>query len=233
MTDSQMQHPPTGDAEIDVRRQPSCETFDEPLMERILDRRNVQRAWHQLRRNHGAAGVDGMTCDEFPTFARLHWQAIVKSLEDGTYQPSPVLRVEIPKRSGGKRGLGIPTVLDRVIQQAMAQVLTPMFDPEFSESSFGFRPGRSAHDAVRKVRTDINDGYAVAIEVDLAKYFDEVNHDVLMHRIARKVRDKRVLRLIGLYLRAGAEVDNVIEATRKGVPQGRTPLAASCQHPAR
>lgn len=218
-----------GDEVEDTRRPAITRAFDEPLMERILDRVNVQRAWRQVRRNHGAPGSDGMTCEEFPTFARLHWQEIRRKLEDGTYRPSPVRRVEIPKRSGGKRGLGIPTVIDRVIQQAIAQVLTPLFDPEFLESSFGFRPGRSAHDAVKKVRADISHGYSMAIEVDLAKYFDEVNHDVLMHRVAMKVRDKRVLRLIGLYLRAGVLVGKDIEPTRKGVPQGGplSPLLAN------
>jgi RNA-directed DNA polymerase len=201
----------------------------EGMMERIVARGNVLRAWKQVKRNHGAPGVDGMTCEEFPTYARTRWATIRQDLLDGKYRPSPLLRVEIPKRSGGKRLLGIPTVIDRVIQQAIAQVLTPIFDPGFSESSFGFRPGRSARDAVRRVREHISGGYSTAIEVDLAKYFDEVNHDVLMVRVAKKVRDKRVLKLIGAYLRAGVLVDKAVEPTTKGVPQGGplSPLLAN------
>lgn len=130
-----------------------------------------------MKRNHGAPGVDGMTVEEFPTNARAHWQDVREALMEGRYRPSPVRRVKIPKPSGGKRKLGIPTVIDRVIQQAIAQILSPIFDPEFSESSFGFRPKRSAHDAVKAVREHISSGNSVAIEVDLEKYFDTVNHD--------------------------------------------------------
>jgi RNA-directed DNA polymerase len=186
----------------------------------MLDSGNVKRAWKNVKRNHGAPGVDGKTIEEFPTYAREHWQDIRRALEEGTYQPSPVRRVEIPKPNGGIRLLGVPAITDRVIEQAIAQVLTPIFDPDFSESSFGFRPGRSAHQAVRQVRKYIDDGYTVAVEVDLSKFFDEVDHDVLMHRVSKKVRDKRLLRLIGKYLRAGVMVNGVIEPTRKGVPQG-------------
>ena len=228
MTDSRRQSP-TG-VEVVTRRQTIPPALNETMLERIVESGNVLRAWRQVRRNHGAPGVDGMTCEEFPTYARAHWKHIRQALLDGTYQPSPVRRVEIPKPNGpGVRLLGIPRIVDRVIQQAIAQVLTPIFDPEFSESSFGFRPGRSAHDAVKKVREHISAGYATAIEVDLAKYFDEVNHDVLMVRVARKVRDKKVLALIGRYLRAGVLVEGVIEPTGKGVPQGGplSPLLAN------
>lgn len=228
MTDSHMRNPDRDSTEK-TRRLVSPPALNDDMMERILARGNVMRAWRQVRRNHGAPGVDGMTVEEFPTYARAHWQEIRSALMDGKYRPSPVRRVEIPKPSGGKRKLGIPTVVDRVIQQAIAQVLTPIFDPGFSESSFGFRPGRSAHDAVKRVREHISEGYSIAIEVDLEKYFDTVNHDVLMERVARQVRDKRVLRLIGEYLRAGVVVDGVRERTPEGVPQGGplSPLLAN------
>lgn len=221
---------PEQDSTAKTRRLSEYPASTESMMERIVSRDNVLRAWRQVRRNHGACGVDGMTCEEFPTYARKNWATIRQALLDGKYQPSPVRRVEIPKPKGaGVRLLGIPTVVDRVIQQAIAQVLTPIFDPGFSESSYGFRPGRSAHDAVKRVREHISAGYSTAIEVDLAKYFDEVNHDVLMVRVARKVRDKRVLKLIGSYLRSGVVVEEVIEETSKGVPQGGplSPLLAN------
>lgn len=178
--------------------------LSDDLMERVLTPETLRKAWHQVKANHGAPGVDGMTIADFPAFAREHWASIRQALQDETYQPSPVRRTEIPKRHGqGKRLLGIPTVVDRIIQQAIAQVLGPIFDPEFSTSSFGFRPGRSAHHAVKQIQGYIKAGYKVAVDLDLAKFFDRVNHDALMARVARKVRDKAVLRLIGKYLRAG------------------------------
>ena len=202
---------------------------DVHLLERVLSRENMQRAWKRVRANKGAPGIDGMTIEEFPEFARLHWDSIRESLLAGTYQPSPVRRVEIPKDSGGTRPLGIPTVLDRLIQQPIAQVLVPIFDPGFSESSYGFRPGRSALGAVRKVREYIREGYRTAVDSDLSKFFDTVNHDVLMHRVARRVRDKRLLRLIGKYLRAGVMVKGRLQHTPEGVPQGGplSPLLAN------
>ena len=231
MTNSQTSTSPTGvRVEANTGRLDITRALNENLMERVLESANVKRAWKLVRRNHGAPGVDGMTIEEFPTYARAHWQEIRRAVEEGTYVPLPVRRVEIPKPNGsGVRLLGIPRVVDRVIEQAIAQVLTPIFDPEFSESSFGFRPGRSAHQAVEKVREYINHGYTIAVEVDLKKFFDEVNHDVLMNRVAKKVRDKRLLRLIGAYLRAGVLVDGVIEPTSKGVPQGGplSPLLAN------
>jgi RNA-directed DNA polymerase len=162
-------------------------------------------------------------------YAREHWDDIRASLLAGTYQPLPVKRVEIPKPTGGLRPLGIPTVLDRLIQQAIAQVLYHIFDPHFSEVSFGFRAGRSAHDAVYQVRDHIRKGFRVAVDADLSKFFDTVDHDVLMNRVGRRVRDKRVLRLIGKYLRAGVVVNGRRQETRKGVPQGGplSPLLAN------
>ena len=199
------------------------------LLERILARENVRSAWKRVAANKGAAGVDKMRIDDFESHAREHWPNIRQSLLAGTYQPLPVLRVEIPKTSGGMRPLGIPTVVDRVIQQAISQVLVPIFDPGFSEHSYGFRPGRSAHDAVKQVREYIREGYRHAVDTDLSKFFDMVNHDVLMHRVARKIRDKRVLRLIGKYLRAGVMVEGRVQPTMKGVPQGGplSPLLAN------
>jgi RNA-directed DNA polymerase len=176
------------------------------------------KAWERVKANKGAPGIDDMSVDDFLAYAREHWDAIRASLLAGTYQPLPVKRVEIPKPTGGTRPLGIPIVLDRLIQQALAQVLQPIFDPHFSGSSFGFRPGRSAHNAVYRVRDFIRKGYRVAVDADLSKFFDTVDHDILMCRLARKVRDKRILRLIGRYLRAGVVINGRRQDTRKGVP---------------
>ena len=190
------------------------------MLEQILERSNLLRAWKRVRSNGGAGGVDGIGIDDFPAWLRRHWPRIKASILDGSYRPRPVRRHEIPKRSGGKRKLGIPTLIDRVIQQAILQILQPIVDPDFSESSYGFRPGRSAHQAVRRVRAILNEGYTWVVDLDLEKFFDRVNHDVLMCRVSRKVSDKRVLRLIGGYLRAGVQVDGAIRPTTEGVPQG-------------
>jgi len=193
---------------------------DERLLEKILSRDNLIAAWKRVKANGGAPGIDGLTIKEFPAATRCHWHEILESLMAGTYQPSAVRRVEVPKPTGGLRPLGIPRILDRLIQQAIAQVPGPIFDPTFSESSFGFRPGRSAHDAVYQARRYLRQGYTIAVDMDLSKFFDTVQHDVLMHRLSRKVRDKRVLRLIGKYLRAGVMIDGRLQETRLGVPQG-------------
>jgi len=199
------------------------------LLEKILSRPNMLTAWKRVKANKGAPGIDKMTVDDFLAYAQEHWDTIRASLLAGTYQPLPVKRVEIPKPTGDTRPLGIPSVLDRLIQQSIAQVLQPIFDPHFSESSFGFRLRRSAHNAVHQVRDFIRTGYRVAVDADLSKFFDTVDHDVLMCRVARRVRDKRVLRLIGRYLRAGVEINGRLEDTRKGVPQGGplSPLLAN------
>jgi RNA-directed DNA polymerase len=167
--------------------------------------------------------------DDFPEIFRPEWLKIKHALMEGSYIPSPVLRVEIPKPDGSIRPLGIPTVLDRLIQQSIAQVLTGIFDPGFSENSYGFRPGRSAHQAVRSVKNYIGQGYRIAVDTDLSKFFDAVDHDVLMSRVARKVKDKRVLKLIDKYLRAGVMVGGRLQTTPKGVPQGGplSPLLAN------
>jgi len=228
MTNSAVLMNPNG-GEPDWRgtMQPALETN---LMERVLDSENLHRAWKQVKSNQGAPGIDGMVLDDFAAYARLHWAEIRQSLRDGRYRPSPVRRVVIPKPGGkGERLLGVPTVLDRVIQQAISQVLTPMFDPEFSEFSFGCRPKRSAHGAIKQVKTYVKQGYRVVVDLDLEKFFDTVNHDVLMARVARKVRDKTLLALIGRYLRAGVMVEGVVQTTEWGTPQGSplSPLLAN------
>lgn len=202
---------------------------NENLLMRILSKENMAEAWKRVKANQGAPGVDGISIEQFPGHTRPLWAEIRQSLLTGRYQPSPVRRVEIPKANGGTRPLGIPTVLDRLIQQAIAQILSPIFDPAFSESSFGFRPGRSAHHAVYKVREYIREGYRTAVDVDLSKFFDTVHHDVLMRRVAEKISDKRVLRLIGKYLRAGVMVQGRLQETPLGVPQGGplSPLLAN------
>ena len=222
-----MQNPTGGvgrDRFFDLRRAAMQPALREDLLERVLDSANVQRAWKQVKANGGAAGVDGLTIEAFPAFARTQWPTIRQALRDGTYQPAPVRRHVIAKPGGGERLLGIPRILDRVIQQAIAQVLTPIFDPAFSRSSFGFRPGRSAHGAVKQVHGYIEAGYRYCVDVDLARFFDTVDHDVVMARLAENVSDKRLLRLIGRYLRAGVVVEGTIQPTRKGVPQG-SPLS--------
>jgi RNA-directed DNA polymerase len=207
------------------RRRSIDPALSDDLMARILTPENLRKAWQQVKANHGAPGVAGMTIEDFPAFAREHWPSIRQALRDETYQPSPVRRAEIPKRHGqGKRELGIPTVVDRVIQQASAQVLGPLFAPDFSASSFGFRPGRSAHHAVKQIQSYIKTGSKIAVDMDLAKFLDRVNHDALMARVARKVRDKAVLRWIGKYLRAGVLVGEDLQPTATGVPQG-SPLS--------
>lgn len=203
--------------------------LNEHLLERILASPNVRDAWKRVKSNGGAPGVDGMEIDEFLSRSRKMWSGICESLQEGTYRPLPVRRVEIPKRSGGKRPLGIPTVCDRLIQQSIQQVLTPIFDPGFSESSFGFRPHRSAHGAVKRVRDLMEAGHCWVVDIDIKKFFDTVDHDLLMVRLGRKVRDKRLLRLIGRYLRAGVELEGHVQPTIKGTPQGGplSPLLAN------
>ena len=194
------------------------------LMMRILERNNVAQAWQRVKSNKGVPGSDGMTLDDFPVYAREHWHEIRQSLLDGSYHPRPVRRVVIPKPRGGERKLGVPCVVDRVIQQAILQVLTPIFDPGFSESSYGSRPNRSAHVAIQQVKMIVKAGYRVVVDLDLEKFFDTVNHDALMSRVARKVTDKVLLRLIGRYLRVGVLVGSTVEPTEWGTPQG-SPLS--------
>lgn len=190
------------------------------LMERIVEPANMERAWKNVRANHGAPGPDGITIDEFFRTFRDQWPMVRQQLLDGTYEPSPARRKAIPKADGSERFLGIPNVQDRLIQQAILQVLTPIFDPDFSESSFGFRPKRSAQDAAKQVQAHIRSGFRHCVDMDLSKFFDRVQHDVLLTRVARKVHDKRLLRLVGRYLRAGVMVDAQLQPSTEGTMQG-------------
>jgi RNA-directed DNA polymerase len=190
-------------------------------MEEALCRENVLAAHKRVVRNGGAPGVDGMTVDELMLYCRKHWARIREELLGGRYRPQPVLRVEIPKLDGkGKRMLGIPTVLDRMIQQALLQVLTPIFDSTFSDDSYGFRPGRSTHGAVLRAREHMAAGHRWVVDLDLEKFFDRVNHDILMSRVARRVKDKRVLLLIRRYLQAGMMEGGLVSPRVEGTPQG-------------
>ncbi|MFZ5604122.1 MAG: group II intron reverse transcriptase/maturase [Pseudomonadota bacterium] len=190
------------------------------LMDEILSRENLTRAWKRVHSNKGAPGIDGLRIDEFAAYFRAHGPTILAALHRGDYRPYPVRRVYIDKEDGSQRGLGIPTVLDRVIQQAIAQVLSPIFEATFSEYSYGFRPKRSQHQAVTQVQTYVAQGRKIAVDVDLSKFFDRVNHDFLMTQLGKKIRDKAVLKLIAQYLRAGVVEDGHWQATREGVPQG-------------
>jgi RNA-directed DNA polymerase len=190
-------------------------------MEEVLNRENMLKAYHRVVGNKGAPGVDGITVDDLAPLIRARWEAIREELLSGTYVPSPVRKVEIPKPGGkGMRMLGIPTALDRLIQQALLQVLTPLFDPAFSDSSFGFRPGRSAHQALDRAQEHIASGHRWVVDMDLEKFFDRVNHDVLMARLARRIADKRILKLIRRYLQAGIMEGGVTSPRSEGTPQG-------------
>jgi len=191
-----------------------------PSMEAVVERENLKQALAQVKRNKGAAGIDGMTVDDLPAYLKDNWPTIRAQLLDGTYKPQPVRRVEIPKASGGVRPLGIPTVLDRFIQQAVMQVLQADWDGTFSETSFGFRPGRSAHQAVERAQTYIASGYGFVADIDLEKFFDRVNHDILMGLIAKRVADKRILKLIRAFLNAGVMEGGLVSPTEEGTPQG-------------
>jgi len=205
-------------------------SFSENLFERTLQRENIQAAWKRVRANKGAAGIDGMTIEEFPDWVRSgQWERVTQELRSGIYKPDPVRRVEIEKPDGGIRQLGIPTIKDRVIQQAIAQMLTPIFDPTFSDNSFGFRPNRNGQQAVKQVQRIIKEGRRFAVDVDLSKFFDRVNHDLLMTHLSYKLKDKELLRLIAKYLRAGIMKDNHFIESHEGVPQGGplSPLLAN------
>ena len=198
-------------------------------MEEAVAPGNCRRALEAVERNQGAPGIDRMKTSELRAHLEVHWEKIRAKLLAGSYVPSPVRRVEIPKPSGGTRMLGIPTVLDRFIQQLLLQEMTPIFEPRFSEHSYGFRPGRSAHDAVAAAKRYAGQGKDWVVDIDIAKFFDHVNHDILMGRIAQVIRDKRVLHLIGKYLRRGAMVEGVVVASVEGTPQGGplSPLLAN------
>jgi RNA-directed DNA polymerase len=199
--------------------------YGEPLMEEVVERRNMQAALKQVRANKGSPGVDGMSVDELPDFLKTHWLEIKDQLLAGTYQPQVIKRVEIPKPgSQGKRELGIPCVVDRLIQQAILQVLQWRWDPTFSEFSYGFRPGRSAPQAVAQAQAYIEQGYPIVVDIDLEKFFDQVCHDRLMSRLAERILDKRLLKLIRGYLQAGILEDGLVTIPEAGTPQG-SPLS--------
>lgn len=190
------------------------------LMERILSRENLLSALKRVERNKGSHGVDGMPVQNLRKHILEHWETVKVELLEGTYEPKPVRRVEIPKPNGGVRLLGIPTVTDRLIQQAIAQVLNSLYDPMFSEHSYGFRPNRSAHDAVRKAKGYIREGNRWVVDIDLEKFFDKVNHDRLMGTLAKRIEDKRLLKLIRKYLKSGIMIDGIVTSSEEGTPQG-------------
>ncbi len=190
------------------------------LLDQVVERENMIKAWQQVKRNRGSAGVDNRSISETKSYLQKEWSRYKTAILSGTYHPKPVLRVEIPKPGGGKRKLGIPTVLDRLIQQAICQILTPLFDPSFSDNSYGFRLGHSAHDAVLKAREYQQEGKRWVVDMDLKQFFDEVDHDILMSRIGRRVKDKRLKTLINAFLKAGYSIDNTVYSSDKGTPQG-------------
>ena len=194
------------------------------MMEQVVERGNMKQAYERVVSNQGAAGVDGMGVEELLPYLQGSWARIKEEVVSGRYQPGGIRMVEIPKASGGKRQLGIPTVVDRMIQQALQQVLSPLYEPTFSEHSYGFRPGRSTHGAIQKAREYQREGRRWVVDMDLAKFFDEVNHDRLMSRLAIRVKDKRVIRLIRKYLQAGMMIDGLVQQREKGTPQG-SPLS--------
>jgi RNA-directed DNA polymerase len=200
--------------------------LDEPnfnpknLMEAVVERSNMIKALARVKSNKGAPGVDGLKVEDLPLYLKTHWSQIKQWLLEGEYQPRPIRRVEIPKPDGGIRVLGIPTSMDRLIQQAMGQVLSPIFEPLFSEHSYGFRPKRSAHQAITKAQAYASEGRKTVVDIDLEKFFDRVNHDILMERLSRRIKDKRMLKIIRRYLEAGVMTDGLEEASREGTPQG-------------
>lgn len=201
-------------------RQNDITICDNMLMEKILDRNNMNEAFKRVKKNKGSHGIDGITVDELPQYLRENGDQLRKAILEGTYVPRPVRRVEIPKDDGKKRKLGIPTVIDRVVQQSITQVLSPIFERIFSDNSFGFRPKRSCHDALKRCQEYINAGYKWAVDIDLASYFDTVNHDKLIGLIYKEVKDIRVISLIRKYLQAGVMENGYVIETDEGVPQG-------------
>ena len=206
------------EADITTGRRTKAERYG--LMEAVCERGNLTLAYQRVMANRGAAGVDGIGCDGFKEHLQQHWTAIKANLLAGRYQPQPVRRVDIPKPQGGVRTLGIPTLTDRLIQQALHQVLSPLYEPEFSASSYGFRPGKSAHQAVRAAKSYVAEGRKIVVDIDLERFFDRVNHDLLLERLSRKIKDGRVLQLIRRYLEAGMMAEGVVSARTEGTPQG-------------
>ena len=207
-----------------MRTTPGTKFFFSSMLEEILDIRNVEKAFKQVTANKGAGGIDGMQTDELRDYLNANWQTLRKDILEGNYQPQPVRKVEIPKAQGGTRMLGIPTVTDRLLQQAIAQWLSPKYEKEFSNYSYGFREGRNAHQAVRQAQKNLNEGYEWIIELDLEKFFDRVNHDKLMGLLVKKITDKRTLKLLRGYLNSGIMEDGVVIPRTEGTPQG-SPLS--------
>lgn len=207
-------------AEMDTGTDGQTKSESHALMERVVERGNMQRAYGQVMRNHGAPGIDGMRCEDLSAWLKAHWPRVKEALREGSYCPQAVRRVDIPKPDGGVRTLGVPTVVDRLIQQALHQAMQPLFEPTFSDGSYGFRPGKSAQQAVLKATEYIRAGKRWVVDMDLEKFFDRVNHDVLMARVARRVQDRRVLRLIRRFLGAGMMAEGVETARTQGTPQG-------------
>lgn len=212
-----------------VGRQEVGEQDGAGLLERILDRDNLNRAYKRVKANKGAPGIDGMTVEATLPWLKEHREELLQSIREGKYKPQPVRRKEIPKPDGGVRKLGIPTVVDRIIQQATAQELTPIFEPQFYENSYGYRPGKSARMAIQKVKEYAEQGYKYVVEIDLSKYFDTLNHDLLMNRMREQVKDKRVIELVKRYLKSGVMENGMSVKTHEGSPQGGplSPLLAN------
>lgn len=203
-----------------AKREAESKADSEQLMEEVCEWQNCEQALARVKSNKGSAGVDGMTVEQLPDYLKKHWSTIREQMLSGTYKPQPVKRVEIPKPDGGMRQLGIPTVLDRFIQQALLQILQGRWDRTFSEHSYGFRPGRSAHQAVTKAQQYIADGYGWVVDLDLEKFFDRVNHDKLMAQLAQRISDKRMLKLIRAFLCAGVMEGGLVSPIDEGTPQG-------------
>lgn len=199
------------------------------LLEKVLERGNLNRAYQRVKANKGACGIDGMTVDEALPWLKEHREELLGSIRNGKYKPSPVRKVEIPKDNGGVRKLGIPTVIDRIIQQAISQVLTPIYEPKFSDGSYGYRPHRSAKDAVCKIKEYAEQGYCNAVCLDLSKYFDTLNHELLMNMLREDIKDKRLIDLIKKYLKSGVMENGIVMKTEEGSPQGGnlSPLLAN------
>lgn len=212
-----------------IENQKDKEKNGADLLEEVLNRDNLNRAYKRVKANKGASGVDGMTVEEASPWLKENGSELLERIRNGKYKPSPVRRVEIPKDNGGKRQLGIPTVIDRIIQQAIAQVLIPIYEPKFSDGSYGYRPNRSAKDAIIKVKKYADQGYKYAVCLDLSKYFDTLNHELLMNMLREDIKDKKLIDLIKKYLKSGAMKNGIVVATREGSPQGGnlSPLLAN------